>query len=67
MEYLQRALEEGKLILAGPCVDGDFGVVVFRAATEEEAEEFMLSDPAVRHGVMTAEPHPYRVSLMDTG
>lgn len=66
-EYLQRALEEGKLILAGPCVDGEFGVVVFRAASEEAAEAFMLSDPAIRHGLMTAELHAYRVSLIDTG
>ena len=66
-EYLQRALTEGKLILAGPCVDGEFGVVVFRAATDEEAEEFMLSDPAIRHGLMNAELHPFRVSLMNTG
>ena len=66
-ECLQRALVEGKLILAGPCVDGEFGVVVFRAATEEEAEEFMLSDPAIRRGLMNAELHPFRVSLMDTG
>jgi uncharacterized protein YciI len=62
-EYLQRSLEEGKLILAGPCLDGEFGVVVFRAATEDAAVEFMRGDPAVRHGLMTAELHPFRVSL----
>jgi len=66
-EYLERALEDGKLILAGPCLDGEFGVVVFRASTQEAALEFMQSDPAVRHGLMTAELHPFRVSLMGTG
>ena len=66
-EHLQKALAEGKLILAGPCVDGEFGVVVFRAATDDEALEFIQSDPAVRHGLMTAELHPFRVSLLDTG
>ena len=65
-EYLERALEEGKLILAGPCLDGEFGVVLFRAATDDEALEFMQSDPAVRHGLMTAELHPFRVSLLAT-
>ena len=65
-EYLNRALDDGKLILAGPCEDGEFGIVVFRAASENEALEFMQSDPAVRHGLMTAELHPFRVSLMGT-
>lgn len=66
-EYLQRALEEGRLVLAGPCEDGEFGVVIFQAATDEAAVEFMQSDPAVRHGLMTAELHPFRVSLLGTG
>jgi len=66
LDYLNRALEDGKLILAGPCLDGDFGIVVFRAATERAALEFMQSDPAVRHGLMTAELYPFRVSLPAT-
>jgi uncharacterized protein YciI len=65
--YLQRALEQGQLILAGPCLDGEFGVVVFRAPTEQAAVEFMEGDPAVRHGLMTAELHAFRVSLLGTG
>ena len=40
-EYLRKAMEEVKLVLAGPCVDGEFGIVVFRASTENEALEFM--------------------------
>jgi uncharacterized protein YciI len=66
-EYLSRAFEEGRLILAGPCLDGEFGVVLFRAATDDEALEFMRGDPAVRHGLMTAELHPFRVSLLGSG
>ena len=66
-EYLQRALEQGMLILAGPCLDGEFGVVVFRATSERAAVEFMERDPAVKHELMTAELFPFRVSLMGTG
>jgi uncharacterized protein YciI len=66
-EYLQRALEEGMLILAGPCLDGEFGVVVFRAPTEQAAVEFMEDDPAVKQRLMTAELSPFCVSLMGTG
>jgi len=64
-EYLQTGLSEGRLILAGPCEDGEFGIVIFRAGTEEEALEFMEDDPAVRGGLMTAELHPFRISLVE--
>jgi uncharacterized protein YciI len=66
LDYLERAVEDGRLILAGPCLDGEFGVVIFRAATENEALEFMQSDPTVRHGLMAAGLHPFRVSLLAT-
>ncbi len=64
-EHLKRGLAEGRLILAGPCLDGEFGVVVFRAASREKAEEYMRNDPAVKKGIMIAELHPFRVSLME--
>ena len=64
-EYLSRALDQGRLVLAGPCLDGEFGVVIFRADTQEAARQFMEDDPAVRHGLMTAELHSFRVSLLE--
>jgi uncharacterized protein YciI len=63
-EYLQEALSGGRLLLAGPCEDGEFGIVIFRARTEDEALEFMEGDPAVKAGLMTAELHPFRISLV---
>jgi len=63
--YLKAALEDGRLVLAGPATDGLFpGVVVFEAADENEARAFMEGDPSVRAGVMLAELHPFRVSLL---
>ena len=63
--YLKRALADGRLVLAGPATDGLFpGIVVFEAADEEEARAFMEADPAVRAGVMLADLHPFRVSLL---
>jgi uncharacterized protein YciI len=62
--YLEKALAEGTLVLADPCLDGVFGVVIFKAASQEEAEGFMDNDPAVKHGFMRAEVHPFHVSLM---
>jgi uncharacterized protein YciI len=47
-EYLKKALTEGKLTLAGRCLDGAFGIVIFCAESERDAKEFMKSDPPSR-------------------
>ncbi|MEH7884303.1 YciI family protein [Bacillus sp. JJ1609] len=65
-DYLNALLSEEKLILAGPCLDGAFGIVVFREETLDAAREIMVNDPAVLHGLMSADLHPYRVSLMQS-
>lgn len=62
-EYLKQASKQGILILAGPCLDETFGLVVFRAEDEQAARAFMYNDPAVRCNVMMAELHPLRISL----
>lgn len=64
--YLRSQLEQGRLVLAGPCLDGTIGVVIFRAETEEATRQFMEGDPAVSHGLMSAELHRFRVSLLRT-
>lgn len=63
-DRLEKALDDGRLILAGPCSDGEFGIVVFRARSEKEAEKFVEDDPAVKAGLMKAELHAFRISLM---
>lgn len=64
--YLQNLLQEGVLILAGPCLDSSFGIVILNAESEEAARQLMENDPAVANNVMTAELHPFRASLMQT-
>ena len=64
--YLKNLLEEKKLILAGPQVNAKFGIVVFEADSEKEAEYIMQNDPAVINGVFSAELFPFRVSLLRT-
>lgn len=64
-DYLKKGLAEKKVILAGPCLDGEFGLVIFRAGSSKDAESFMASDPAIKKGVMTGELHSFRVSLME--
>lgn len=63
-EYLKQKLSEGKLIMAGPVITGDFGVSVVETETEEEAREIMNNDPAVLAGIMDPVIYPYRVSLL---
>jgi uncharacterized protein YciI len=65
--YLQQAAARGQVLLAGPCLDDTFGLVVFRAASEEAAQAFMFDDPAVSKNVMAAELHPLRISLWGSG
>jgi uncharacterized protein YciI len=62
-EYLKQAAEAGTVLLAGPCLDHTFGLVVFRAEDDGAANAFMFADPSVRQNVMAAELHPMRVSL----
>lgn len=66
-DRLKRATEAGQVILAGRSSEGldkTFGLVIFEAASEDEARAFMQGDPAVAAGVMNATLHPYSVALM---
>jgi uncharacterized protein YciI len=63
---LAAATKAGQVIFAGRTtepLDTTFGLVVFEAASEEAARQFMESDPAVVAGVMSATLHPYALAL----
>jgi uncharacterized protein YciI len=65
--YLKDLTDRGVVILAGRTLNTDvssFGIVIYKAGSEEEARERMNDDPAVKQGVMRAELYPYRVALM---
>ena len=62
-QYLKKAVEEGIVLLAGPCLDDTFGLVIFRAENEDAARTFMFNDPSIQRNVMLAELHPMRISL----
>ncbi len=65
--YLKGLTERGVVILAGRTLNTDessFGVIVFNAASEDEARAIVEGDPAVRGGVMRAALFPYRVALI---
>lgn len=62
-QYLKQATDAGIVLLAGPCLDQTFGVVVLLAGDYEAAQAFMYNDPSVKKNVMMAELHPMRISL----
>ncbi|WP_160318227.1 YciI family protein [Caloramator mitchellensis] len=62
-EYLKKAHENGIVLLAGPCLDAAFGIVIFKSNNFEEAKLFMENDPAVKRGVFEAELHDFKISI----
>ncbi len=65
--YLQQLTEQGIVVLAGRTLTMDehsFGIVIFRADSEEAARQVMEQDPAVHQQVMRAELFPYRIACM---
>ena len=64
---LQADTNKGTVIMAGRTLTNipeGFGIVVLRAENEENAREYMDTDPAVKAGVMTAQVFPFRVALI---
>jgi uncharacterized protein YciI len=62
-DYLRKAAATGTVLLAGPCLDDTFGLVVFRAENDKAANAFMFNDPSIKKDVMAAELHPMRISI----
>ncbi|RJR29951.1 MAG: hypothetical protein C4574_02920 [Candidatus Latescibacterota bacterium] len=58
---IRRLADSGKLVLAGPFIDGGElrGMFVFRVETLDEAAALCDSDPAVRAGRLRVELHPW--------
>ncbi|MFD2036894.1 YciI family protein [Belliella marina] len=57
MANINKLAEEGKLVLAGPFIDGGDkrGIFIFDVTTKSEAETLTNSDPAVQAGVLKME------------
>ena len=66
-DYLQALTERGVVILAGRTLNTDessFGIIIFKAESEEAARAIVNNDPAVQGGVMRVRLFPYRIALM---
>lgn len=64
---LKTGVAAGQVLLAGRTeepLDRTFGLIVFTAANEAAAREYMNGDPCIAAGTMTGELHPYGLALM---
>src|SRR5690348_10847100 len=65
--YLKDLTERGVVLLAGRTLTTGpetFGIVVFRAESENDARALMEGDPAVRAGVMRTTLFPFGIALI---
>jgi uncharacterized protein YciI len=64
-ERLQRMLEQGTLILAGPTLGPiNTGIGIFEAPDEAAARRVLEEDPVVAGGYARGELRPFRLSLL---
>lgn len=65
--YLKDQMEKGVVFMAGRTQNteySNFGIVIFKAESEEAAQKIMHDDPAVKNRVFRAELFPYNISLL---
>ena len=53
-EYLKSLLDTGRLAISGPFLDDKGGLLVYEAATQEEAETLLRNDPFTHAGVFVS-------------
>ena len=61
MKNIQRMADEGKLVVAGPFLDGTAlkGIYIFNVESVEEAKKLTETDPAIQAGSLEMELHPW--------
>jgi uncharacterized protein len=65
-KYLKIQMNLGKMILAGRTqndLKDTFGIVIFNAQDDDEAQSFMESDPSIIAKVMIGNLYPYAIAL----
>jgi len=69
VNYLEDLTRQGVVLVFGRTQNNDsstFGIVIFRAESEDTARSIMNNDPAVKKGIMRAELFPYKAYGLNT-
>jgi len=69
VNYLEGLTRQGVVLVFGRTQNNDsstFGIVIFRAESEDAARSIMNNDPAVKKGIMRAELFPYKAYGLNT-
>ena len=64
-QYLVQLSEKGVCLLAGRTSTNDqstFGIVILTTDSDENANQIMRNDPAVKHGVFAGEIFPFKIA-----
>ena len=61
--YLQRLMANGELVLAGPFLDDQGGLILLKAANLSEAQQIANEDPAIQKGILRPTVHPFRIAF----
>ncbi len=67
-EYLKIAAQRGEALIVGRTdveLKNNFGIVIFYAKNQNEAEVFMRHDPAVKEGLMRAACYPFKMVFLN--
>lgn len=59
--YVEKLQSEDKLILSGACLDGAFGMLIYKAESQEAAFHMFENDPLTQSGIAETEFHPFSV------
>ncbi|MDQ3235831.1 MAG: YciI family protein [Pseudobdellovibrionaceae bacterium] len=63
-EYLNRGIQHGRVMMVGRTdteLRDNFGMVIYEADNQADADEFMNADPAVSKGVMVGRAFPFKL------
>lgn len=55
LAYVSDLYRQGKVVMAGPFLDGKGGMVMYECDSEEEAQQLAQADPVVAQGARTLE------------
>jgi uncharacterized protein YciI len=59
--WLKDQHESGALLLSGPARQRGYGMLLFRAASREELDRIIATDPNIVSGMRTSEVHDWEV------